>query len=564
MCVRILTIIVAVLLSLFSTVVMSYISMAIPIGPWIAPTLALLAIIIFGIFCPSTKLRTDGKKHNCSQQVALATVAGSVGGILATALGFYFTTLYFLDVDLFTSWLENPMYFIFVVSGISLTAGVFGIWVANIFEHKLIYRDKLSFPVAELVNKTIFAQKQVRKSIELLLGFVSNMVFCFLRDGLGVYRSIIPSSITLVPKLQLFTFYIPVIRLDFWPMLWALGFVTGHMVAVPLAVGVISKIMLVKPIYELAFKDIAWMEFVITFCSGMVLATAIFGFFKTPKALFQSIKNSFTKSDISQSGQSNQLDQADQPGSDQAKKSFFTKISIIETAVMGILFFGFLTYFKFSLFSQFYIFLFSFICAYQIAIIAGKIGLAPMGKFATFVMVPALFIFSLDYVQMVFIATFVGICGGVAADILFGRKMAQLSNIPVSKVKFYQYLGVIVSSAFAGIVFLFLIKHFQLGSKQLFAIRAQNRWMLINTLKNATSFNYYVLVLGAIFGFVLSKAKVSPLLVLGGLFMPINITLGLVIGGIGALFVKNRERMYPFWSGVYAAGSIWMLIRAIF
>jgi len=555
--VRILTVIVAVLLSLFSTAVMSYISMAIPVGPWIAPTLALIAIVLFGIFCRA--------RHNCSQQIALATIGGSVGGILATALGFYFTTLYFLDADLFNLWLENPKYFMFVISGISLTAGVFGIWVANIFEQKLIYKDKLSFPVAELVNKTIFAQKQARKSLELLFGFVSNTVFCFFRDGLGAYKSIIPTSITLVPKLQFFTFYIPAIRLDFWPMLWALGFVTGHLVAIPLAVGVISKIMLVRPIHDLAFKDVAWMEFMITFCSGMVLASAIFGLFKTPKALFQSIKNSFKKKKLSpafqvdQDGQSNQPVQADQP-----KKSFFAKTNVIETIIMSALFFGFLTYFKFSFLSQLYIFLFSFICTYQISIIAGKIGLAPMGKFATFVMVPALFIFSLDYVQVVLIATFVGVCCGVVADILFGRKIAQLADISVSKVKFYQYLGVIVSSLFVGVVFLFLIKHFQLGSKQLFAIRAQNRWMLINTLKNATSFNYYVLILGVIFGFVLSKARVSPLLVLGGLFMPINITLGLVIGGIGALFVKNRERMYPFWSGVYAAGSIWMLIRAIF
>jgi len=53
------------------------------------------------------------------------------------------------------------------------------------------------------------------------------------------------------------------------------------------------------------------------------------------------------------------------------------------------------------------------------------------------------------------------------------------------------------------------------------------------------------------------------MLVLGGLLMPINITLGLVVGGLFALLPTDREEWYPFWSGVFAGNSIWMLIRTI-
>ena len=156
---KILTFIVAVVFSIFSTAVMSYISMAIPIGPWIAPTLALIGIIIFYIF---NKKGSD----NC-QQIALATFAGSVGGIIATAIGFYFTTIYFLDPILFTTWFKKPLDFSVLVASLSLVASFFGLWVANIFENKLIVYDKLSFPIGELVHKTISAQKTLRKSIEL-------------------------------------------------------------------------------------------------------------------------------------------------------------------------------------------------------------------------------------------------------------------------------------------------------------------------------------------------------------------------------------------------------------
>jgi len=535
-----LTIAVSVLLSIFSTAVMSYISMAIPIGPWIAPTIVLFSIVIFKLFSRFLK--------NYSMEIALSTAAGSVGGILATAVGFYFTTLYFLDVRLFESWMSNFWYFVFVLFGLSLTAGLFGMWIANLFEYKFIVQDKLSFPIGELIHKTISAQKTLRKSIELIIGFCVTALFCLFQDGLGKIKGFIPKAYTLVAPYTMYIFKIPLIRLDFWPMLWALGFVTGHVVALPLSIGVLSKILLVRPLYGLGFQGMPWMEFIITYCSGMILSTALFGFIKTPKSLFKAVKNIFRSS----------------VGQKVEKDKFFKRINILETVILAASLIIFLIYFKFSILSQIYLIIFSFICSYQLAIIAGKLGLAPMGKFATFVMVPAMFIFPLGNIQMVFIATFVGISSGVACDILFGRKLALLAGISSSKIKMYQYLGLIVSSLTVGIVFWFLINHFGLGSDQLFALRAQNRWLLINTLNNAKSFNFYVLFLGFIFGFVLSKLRISPLLVLGGLFMPVNVTLGLVIGGVVAFFVKNREEWYPFWSGVYASNSIWMLIKAIF
>jgi hypothetical protein len=555
--VKILTFIVAVVFSIFSTAVMSYISMAIPIGPWIAPTLALIGIIIFYIF---NKKGSD----NC-QQIALATFAGSVGGIIATAIGFYFTTIYFLDPILFTTWFKKPLDFSVLVASLSLVASFFGLWVANIFENKLIVYDKLSFPIGELVHKTISAQKTLRKSIELAVGFISNTIFCFFQDGLGSFKGFITKGVTLVPKMDLNLlqtnlfkspiFQIPEIRFDFWPMLWALGFVTGHVIAVPLLVGVACKILLVKPMYVIAFQDLSWSKYIITFCSGMVLSTAIFGFLRTPKDLFKSFKNLFGHANNSlESSVDNYC----------VKTKLWKKSFFMETFLVVVLFFGFLSYFEFSILAQIYVFIFAFVCAYQISIISGKIGLATMGKFATFVIVPAMFIFQVNYLQIVLITSFIGISGGVASDVLFGRKLAHLSGIASNTMKKYQYLGIIVSSIFAGFIFWILIKHFGLGSEQLFALRAQNRWMLIDTIKNTSSFNYYVILLGAIFGFVLSKVKISPLLVLGGLFMPENITLGLISGALLALFVKNKEDKYPFWSGVYAAGSIWMLIEAIF
>jgi len=542
----VITLVTAVLLSLFSTAVMSYVAMAIPIGPWVAPILVLFAVLIFRIFC--------SRNIDYSKDIALTVLSGSVGGIVATALGFYFTTLYFLDPEIFDFWMKNPHVFVLVVTILCLAAGGFGIWIANIFDEKLIIREELSFPIGQLVYKTISAQKQIRKGIELIIGFVSTFIFCMLQDGFWKFEGVIRKSILIIPRtMEMQILRIPAVSLDLWPMLWALGFVTGHIIVLPLAVGVLSKIFFAGPIHSLIFSDISWMEFLITFCSGIVLSSALSSFVTTTQTLFISLKKIFY---FKKCGRVKNKEEC-------YKKNWLKGISLIETVILFVLIIAFLTYFNFSFISQLYLLIFTFICTYQVVVIAGKTGLAAMGKFVTFVMVPAMFLFGLLPVQVVLLATFVGICSGVSADILFGRKLAHLAGIAVSRVKLYQYIGLFCSSLVVGIIFWFLINHFQLGSEKLFAVRGYNRWLLINTLQNIKSFNYYVVVLGCLFGFFLSKVKINPLLVLGGLFLPVNIIVGLVIGGLGALLVKDKEQWYPFWSGVYASNSIWILLRAI-
>lgn len=526
----ILAILLSVVLSIFSTAVMSYISMATPIGPWIASTLVLIAMLVFKLF-----------RQYSSEKIALVTAAGSVGGILATALGFSFPTLYFLDTSLFNSWMANPYYFVAVLAAFSLAAGWFGFWIANVVEHKFIVEEALAFPIGQLTYKMIAAQQQVRKAWELLVGFVGTAVFCIVQDGIFAFKGVIPKTVALIKPTSISIFKIPLIPLDIWPLLWAIGFVTGHVIAVPLAVGALSKIVVLEPINHHFFANIPTIEFVLAFCSGMVLSGALQGLIDTPSLLYKGIKKLWAGQSSSRSLSGIKLPY------------------IIEAVAVTACACAFLTYFGFSVIAQIYLLVFSFICTYQIALIAGQIGLAQLGRFATFVMVPAMFLFNLNFVQIVIIATFVEICGGVAADILFGRKMAHMAHISHNKVKAYQYLGLVVSALTAGVVFWLLINHFKLGSADLFAQRAQARQLLIDV----KSFNYCVLLIGMVFGLILKFAKMNPMLVLGGLLMPLNISVGLMIGGFLTKLTKDKEEWYPFWSGVFASNSVWMLIKAM-
>lgn len=515
-----------------ATGVMSYISMATPIGPWIAPTLVLIQLPLFHMF----------RVSRAAHRIALITAGASIAGIIATAVGFSFPTLYFAQPELFETWMQSPLYFASVLAALVLCAGSFGIWIANIMQEQFSVVEKLDYPIGQLLSKMMAAAENVRKAYQLMVGFFSSFLFSLLQQGMGIFPSILPTTITLVHATHIQSLSIPHIKFDLWPLLWAIGFVAGHLIAVPLLVGSICKIMVLDPINILFFDYIKNSEFVLAFCSGMVISSAALGMIMHPIHWYKLLKNWFNSD-----------------RNNKNKKRFINKSQMIEGLVVIFLSIIFLSYFKMPFITQIYLLVTTAICTYQMAIIAGKIGLAQLGRWATFVMVPALFLFNLSLVQLVLIATFVEISGGVACDVLFGRKLAQLNSIATHKMKVYQYIGLLCTVACIGAVFWLLISHFGLGTEQLFASRAQARTLLLM----AQSFNGYVIALGFIFGYGLTIIKLNPLLVLGGLLMPINLTIGLVFGGFLSALVKDKDEYIPFWSGVFAAGSIWMLLRAL-
>ena len=381
----------------------------------------------------------------------------------------------------------------------------------------------------------VAVQHSVRKAYELLAGFVGTALFCLLQDGVGSMPGIIPGSLTLARSMVVGPFKIPSIQFDLWPMFWAIGFITGHLIAIPLAVGALAKIFLVDPLNSAPwFSTLSSTEFVLAFCSGMVLCGVVMSFMSLPKLLMG----------IAQGGAAQMNN-----GATVARLRALVREYALQCVAVLALIFAYLSYFDFPIFSQFYLLLFTALFTYQIAVIAGKIGIAPLGRFATFVMVPAMFLFTLDLTQIVLIATFVEVSGGVAADVLFGRKAAYEAGINRTTMMWYQYLGLVVSSLTAGVVFWLLINHLHLGSAALFAQKAQSRKLLIF----AQQFNWYVLIIGAIFGFILDKVKINSMLVLGGLLMPLNMSISLVFGGFLTKLVKKREEWEPFWVwGVYS------------
>lgn len=530
---KIFTILWSAIVTILATAIMSYICMATPIGPWIETTILLISAMVIHIFAPHITQRT--------QILGLSTVAAGMGGIIATACAFSFPTLFFLQPDLFNSWLSSPFYFCTLMAFLVITASTLGLLVAQVVEPSLLTQPNMPFSIGQLTQKMIVAQNQIKKSYELFWGLLTSTV---LVASQSIFH-ILPSSICLIPRFSFSCITIQqiVFKLDLFPMFLAIGFITGKMLAVPLLVGVISKIFILEPLHKLAFSYLTSENFLLAFFSGMVIQGALMSFADFP-SLLRAAWSKFNQ----------------KTGKITAHKIIMQQIPwyvLLATCCITI---PFLYYFKFSFIAQLYLLSSCILCIYQLIIIAGKIGLAPLGRFATFVMVPGLLIFGFNAVQATLTATFVEISGGVAVDALFGRKMGQLAAIDRKYIVWYQIFGVFVSAISIGIIFWGLINHFGLSSAELFAQRAQSRAVLIN----AYTFDYYVLFSGAIFGFILKYFKVNSVLVLGGLAMSIDVSLVLILGGFIASRIKNAEEYYSFWSGVFASSSLWMILKTLF
>lgn len=523
------TILCAVIFSVFSTSVLTYITMATPIGPWMGPTLALFGVFFARFF-----------RSFSSEKILYSAVAGSLGGIMATAFGFSFPTLYFLNKPFFQEWVAAPFAFIPSVALIAFAAGMLGLWVASLTARTLLHEQQLTFPVGVLVYKITNALDNKGSLKQLIGGFLATVSYCFLQGTKWFQMRFIPATLTITPAYKIGWITLPAVQftMGLLPMLWAIGFIAGSMITIPLLVGTLSKIFIVDLLNKWLFPTLSLSDFLFAFCSGMIVIGAISSLFVMPKQLFEFVKKTIQKD-----------------------AAVATDVRALYAAVpVFMVVMGMFCWFKFSFLSQIYITVFSIICAYQIAVFAGKVGLAPLGRFATFVMVPGMIIFGLNPLQITILATFVEACGGVTTDALFGKKAGMLAGLDQAKVTKYQILGILVCSVTVSVVVWVLVTHFQLGSETLFAERAQGRALLVN----AASFNYYVLACGAVYGFFLKKLGFNPMLVLGGLLMPLSLTLGLVLGGLSSTLVGKEIDYEPLCSGMFAANSLCMIFQAIF
>lgn len=529
---NILSLVLLVLFSVVSSAVMTYISLATMIGPWMGPTLVLVALAVSSLFRSLTP-----------QRLLLPVLGGALGGIIATAIGFSLPTLYFINQTEFMTYLDNPYACMGIIFVLILVAGCLAFLLVEYCKKDFLEDRKLPFPVGKLVYEVAMSpdssgsKKRLIQGIGamLLYAVVNSVAKYMLRAKAVVYDGCLAAT----RSYQVGICKIPALRFDMGllPMFVAIGFLAGHQMTVPLLLGAALRILFVDTLHDVHFAHVSDSDFMFAFCSGIVAVGFVI---YSLKMIIPAIKGFYRFSKM--------LDQIYR----QPKYRRVASGCILVALILS-------WWSDFSWGATTYVIIGTLLASYQLVVIAGEIGMSLLGRFATFVMMPGLFIFNFSALQATMVATFVELCGGIATELCFGWKTAELANLNKRDVRLYQIGGIIIAAATVAAVFWLLVTHFQLGSDQLFAQRAQSRALLIQ----AGTFDIKVVMLGALCGLILHLLQWNSMLILGGLLMSLSMIIPLVIGGVLSWAIPKKDRFAPFCSGVYATNSIVMILSAL-
>lgn len=530
----------ALVFTALATVVMSYISLTVPIGPWIEPTLVLIGVLIFAA------IRHYFVTSHQESILSYAVIGGGIAGITASACAWSVPALYFLQPTLFAAWLKQPWYFFAIHAALVVSAGGFGLLLARWYERPLLDEKKLVFPIGQMVFQSLNITEQLAKGWQLLAGVVS----AFAYGAATLFRQIIPAKLVILQSSKVGWFVVPKLVLypDLIPMLWAIGFIAGKMLAVPFAVGALLQFFAVGPLNHFLFPHVTSETFLLALCAGLVLEGAVVSFWELGKKTlhimhWEKLRSWLTMTRVSQRLTSFNLQRTHR----------------LELLVVIGLFITFFMWLQLSLLTQLFVILGTSMCVYELMVFMGRVGLAPLGRFATFVMLPALVLFGITPVQATLVAAFVEIAGGVAADAMSGKKIGRLAGLDEVWVHRMQWISLLATGLLIGVVFWLLYTHFGIGVTPLIAQKAQARALLIGSY----TFDFWVVGLGVMLGYLLKRMHVATSLVLGGLLMPYDISLILIAGGFSTYLIRKPQEQVPFWSGVFAASSLWMIGKAL-
>lgn len=541
------------LFTILSGSILAYLSVATMMGPWMAPTIALISNILFKI-----KQRFSHTSPGSNQRAtALIQAIGAVGGAVATGIGFAFPMLYFLDRPTFTNLLAHPGSFYLLIAGLCLTAGSLGIALGTLFAQQFIDKAQLPFPVSQLTYNVIAAQNNKSQALGIFQGVTLTVGFSIIRDGIGKIGGIIPKTI------HLFTPYLnQACAIALWPTIWAIGFSSGLSLVAPILLGLLSKYLILIPLNDHAnylpfsfFKPMNIASFTVAFCSGIVLYELVLGIMNnTKKILFYSTQ----RTQITHLNLKLILKKVYLLGSQLSKPGQHHHRLVLLVILIGTV--SLLTVLKFPLSAQIVFLAACTFATHQICLIGGKIGLIQFGRFSTYILVPMFLLFNLSYLQLTVVCVFFHICAATASDTLFDFQTGALTNIPRPKMWLVQWVGLLSVALSIGAIFYLLFTNLHLGSPDFFAQRSQAKALLLQTLH----FDPFVVFFGFLYGFIIKKCGLSPTMVFGGIIMPNSISIGLIIGASLTLFTKDKEKYLPFCAGVFASESLWVIISILF
>ena len=147
---------------------------------------------------------------------------------------------------------DYPLVFIGGVALLVFASGLLG--MAVVYNVPFVWNDdtRYAFPVAQLVIRTFSIFGSMHQLLLLMWGIGTTILF----HTAQALQWVIPHTVIFLKQRVINSWFcLPQVLLNMntAPMLWAIGFIAGNILVVPLIVGMLLKIVLMDPCYRLAF-----------------------------------------------------------------------------------------------------------------------------------------------------------------------------------------------------------------------------------------------------------------------------------------------------------------------
>lgn len=496
----------------FSQAMMSYLVMHWSLGPWVGP---IFVIVCMALAIPFVS-REWFKDH------AIVTIAaGSIGGMIGMSLAMTIPSFYFLYKAEFLTWLSNPVLFSGAISLLVFSAGSFAFLIMYLIKDHLVNRKSLSFPIAKLVYDIVSLDRYAPEHRLMWIGVsISTIWNCLLFAARFA--------------LQIF-----ILKLQELPLLISIGFIAGHLITIPAIIGLMNRLFVISFLKTYFFVEIPEKEVLIMFCLG-ILTVQIFN------AFFQFVLSLVYR------GSDADMEQILSYLKVRLMDKFATVLIII--LVNGLIFY----LLGLSIFQLAFLFMIVFLIGLNVAKIVGQIGIIGFDGFVWCILLPLLYGTMISEINLLLVATFATVCLGMVIDLIFSYKLTQLSGVSDQRILKYQLIGFFVAAITSGAVMWYYAQSFDEQSLYLFAGDAQD----LDALINYGLFNYKIFIFGILSGLVILFARQSLLSVVGMILMNPHVTIWLIITGSASFLVKDRQKLYPLWFGVYAMDTVLMILWA--
>lgn len=512
------------------------------------------------------------KKSNALGQNVIIQSIGACSGVVVAGAIFTIPALYILDLD-------ASFFQMFLAS---LFGGFLGILFLIPFR-KYFVKDmhgKFPFPEATATTEILIAGEKGGKQAGVLVvaGLIGG-IFDFLFSAFGAWPEVITSRMfhygeVIADKLKI------VAKLNVSAMVFGLGYIVGLKYSAIIAAGsFLSWFVLIPLFYEIgqhlttplgatATKLIADMSaeeifrtYVRQIGIGGIAMAGIVGILRSSKIIGGAFKLAYSEIFHHKAGE---LESTVRWQTD--IKMNFIVIFILLTALMIFVFFYGGVVFNFThaivglLIVVIISFLFTTVAANAIAIVGtnpvsgmtlmtlilSSFVLVRIGLSGTSGMISALIIGGV-------VCTALSVAGGFITDLKVGY---WLGSTP-KKQETWKFLGVLVSAATVGLVIMVLNQTYGFkGPNAMVAPQANAMAAVIQPLMSATPAPWILYLVGAVIALILVMVKIPPLAFALGMYIPQELNVPLVFGGLVAWFVTTRTKNEKLNNARFSRGTL--------